>query len=257
MTKGTSIAIRQVFTEAQPRVFGVETAKSSFLSFGKQAASVNDGFSCNVHEIRLVPHCNGTHSEGVGHISQDPIALPKSFSESFLRAHLISVTPRSASTSSGTYAVPFGETDLVIDLEIMESTPLTDSDALIIRTLPNLPEKTHCNYDENPAAFFTIEAMEYIRTCGFDHLLVDVPSIDRLEDNGHLACHRIFFGLPMGSVSPSPASLRRSVTEMIYVPNDVMDGEYTLQIQSPPFELEAVPSNPMLYPISLLEALSK
>ena len=235
----------------------MDSARSSFLSFGKQAASVKDGFSCNVHSITLVPHCNGTHSEGVGHITQDPVPLPKSISESFLRAQLISITPKPSSDSSDSYAIPFGENDLVIDAEIMASTNLTNCEALIIRTLPNPVGKRNHNYDQFPPPYFTIEAMEQIRSNGFEHLLVDIPSLDRLEDGGHLACHRIFFGLPMGSVSPSPASLVRTVTEMIYVPDDQPDGEYALQIQCPPFDLEAVPSNPMLYPKSMLNALTK
>ena len=64
-------------------------------------------------------------------------------------------------------------------------------DALIIRTLPNSSDKKQRDYIKNPSAFF-LEAMNYIVSLGVRHLLVDMPSVDRLFDDGILSAHNIF-----------------------------------------------------------------
>src|SRR5690606_23317290 len=72
--------------------------------------------------------------------------------------------------------------------------------ALIIRTLPNSDEKLIADYcGENISPYFTNDAMRLIVEHGFDHLLVDMPSIDRLFDGGHLSNHRIFWNMRPGS----------------------------------------------------------
>jgi len=234
----------------------LKKGRSIALAFGNQLASVTEGFSCNVHSISMTPHCNGTHTEGVGHISQESVPLQKSLAESFFHAQVISLSPKPASETTDSYSLDFEEGDLVIDLAAVASLTPNSIQALIIRTLPNDLSKSYRDYEQEPPCFFTKEAMEHLRSIGIDHLLVDIPSLDKLDDGGHLACHRIFFGLASGSSSPNPASLERSVTEMIFVNDDIEDGRYTLQIQCPAFDLEAVPSNPVLYPHSFIDALA-
>ena len=46
---------------------------------------------------------------------------------------------------------------------------------------------------QNPPAFFSIESMKYIVSLGIKHLLVDMPSVDRLFDDGILSAHNIFW----------------------------------------------------------------
>ena len=40
--------------------------------------------------------------------------------------------------------------------------------------------------------------------------------------------------------------IKNTITELIYVPNDVEDGEYLLNIQIAPFESDCAPSRPVL-----------
>ena len=47
--------------------------------------------------------------------------------------------------------------------------------------------------------FFYIGANEYLVSLGVQHLLVDIPSVDRLFDDGHLT-HIIYFGKQKGKV---------------------------------------------------------
>src|SRR6185369_11197614 len=96
--------------------------------------------------------------------------------------------------------------------------------------------------------YFTAEAMEYIVGRGFKHLLVDLPSIDRLFDEGKLANHRIFWNVERGSFEVNAGTRRNStITELIYVPDVVEDGEYLLNLQIAPFESDASPSRPLLF----------
>ena len=48
--------------------------------------------------------------------------------------------------------------------------------------------------------------MEYIVELGINHLLVDLPSIDRIYDEGKLANHRIFWNVEPGSFEINDSS---------------------------------------------------
>ena len=80
------------------------------------------------------------------------------------------------------------------------------------------------------------------------HLVVDLPSIDRAQDEGRLTAHRIFFGLPP-AVTQLAAATRATatVTELAYIPESVADGPYLLELQVPALGGDAVPSRPLLY----------
>lgn len=119
--------------------------------------------------------------------------------------------------------------------------------ALVVRTLPNDESKLTRRYDlDNIPPYFSAEAIEYIVECGFKHLLVDLPSIDRLDDPT-LPAHRAFWNVEMGSREVDANSrVNSTITELIYVPNEVADGEYLLNIQIAPFVSDCSPSRPIL-----------
>jgi len=48
---------------------------------------------------------------------------------------------------------------------------------------------------------------------------------------------------------PENPDYTRTITELIYVPNSVTDGEYLLELQVAAFENDASPSRPVLYNI--------
>jgi hypothetical protein len=80
------------------------------------------------------------------------------------------------------------------------------------------------------------------------HLVVDLPSIDRAQDEGRLTAHRIFFGLPPAVTQLSAATrATATVTELAYIPESVADGPYLLELQVPALGGDAVPSRPLLY----------
>jgi hypothetical protein len=103
---------------------------------------------------------------------------------------------------------------------------------------------------QNPPPFFSNDAQEFIVETGFKHLLTDLPSIDRMFDEGKLSNHRIFWKVEPGSFEVNEQSrLNSTITEMIYVPDEIKDGEYILNLQIAPFASDAAPSRPLLFKV--------
>jgi len=98
-------------------------------------------------------------------------------------------------------------------------------------------------YSNTNPPYITAEAMQYLNNIGVEHLLFDMPSVDKEVDGGTLAAHHIFWQYPQNT------QLQKTITEMIYVPNDVFDGTYILNIQIASFENDASPSKPVLYKV--------
>jgi arylformamidase len=177
-------------------------------------------------------------------------------------ASLISVLPEIAADSGETYAVDLNDDDLMITRRAIEkafgNSGFQISDfkseevpkALIFRTLPNDESKLTKTYLEEIPPFFSTEAMLFLRARGVSHLLVDMPSIDRIFDEGRLSNHRIFWNVKPGAFEISEASLvHNTITELIYVPHEVADGRYLLNLQIAPFAADASPCRPVLFAI--------
>ena len=76
------------------------------------------------------------------------------------------------------------------------------------------------------------------------HLLTDLPSVDPEEDAGALAAHRIWWQFPENT------RMNSSITELIYVDQKIEDGLYLLNLMVPKIASDAVPSQPIVYPLS-------
>ena len=104
----------------------------------------------------------------------------------------------------------------------------------MIRTLPNGPDKRTRDYSGSTPPYLSREAAQLLVVRGIEHLLVDLPSIDRAHDEGRLTAHRIFFGLPPGAAELAAAQrAAATVTELAYVPEALADGAYLLELQVP------------------------
>lgn len=219
------------FRGPQPNAFGVDSATVAPLGDTRQGSSVN------FEQYTFIPHCNGTHTECVGHITDERVSVRDCLRDVISTALLASVDP-----------VPYSS-DLIIGIDQLKAGGVRAGyTSLILRTLPNHEAKLSRRYDgDNIPPYFTAEAMRFIVACGFKHLLVDMPSIDRLFDDGKLENHRIFWNVDAGSRAINPDTrIDSTVTELIYVPNEIADGEYLLNLQIAPFESDASPSRPVL-----------
>ncbi len=246
------MAIPLHFNGAQPVAYGAEKASSKPCEAGEIVGDTRRGGSVNFEQVKLIPHCNGTHTECVGHITHERISVHDCLQDAFVLAGLISVTPEKASETHETYAVELNDDDLLITRKALENYKLQitnfKTDGVIIRTLPNDESKLTKIYLEAIPPFFSTEAMEFISELQIKHLLVDMPSIDRIFDEGKLSNHRIFWNVEPGAYSISADSfVNKTITELIYVPNEIADGKYLLNLQIAPFQADASPSRPILF----------
>ena len=255
--QAVSLAIPLLFDGPQPNHFGAPTANSEKLTAGDFVGDTHKGGSCNVSQLSLVPHCNGTHTELVGHIVDQRVPAGALDTAFYVPATVISVEPVLATDTGDTYNPPKNSEDKLIDQAALERllADRTDEElqALVLRTLPNQESKKSRVYDEdNYPPYFSIEAMRYIRERGVQHLLVDIPSIDKMYDDGHMVCHHIFWQVAADTHRLTEQSLtEHSVTEMIFVPDDIEDGLYLLNLQLPAFDSDAAPCRPLLLPLQV------
>lgn len=257
LSRPTSIAIRQSFDSHQANHFGADRAARDPIRLGAFVGSTRLGGSCNVERISLIPHCNGTHVEHIGHIVDVIDGQPLERVPAFMLAGLVSVTPETAGKTPGeSYRPPLNPDDRIINSELLQAawtaTGLDKSSnlpALIIRTLPNLLEKQQWQYnDANPPPFLTVEAIQWIVGRKFQHVLVDFPSIDRMHDDGLLTNHHIFWQVAERTHKAGvDAQTQRSISELIFVPNTVNDGLYLLNLQFPDWDTDAAPARPLLF----------
>ena len=250
------LAIELDFTGPQPRHFGAPSANSRPYETPGFKGSVERGASCNCSIIVLIPHCNGTHTECAGHLTRERLDAWRTAPAGLVPALLLSVEPETVSgnkaSASESTEPPPQPGDRLITARALErswprSTPFAPR-ALVVRTLPNDPDKRTRDYSGGNPPYLSQEAAQLLVARGITHLIVDAPSIDRGHDEGRLTAHRIFFGLPPKMVQLGAVTRRdATITELAFVPDEVADGAYLLELQVPALGGDAVPSRPLLY----------
>jgi hypothetical protein len=242
------ISIPLDFNAPQLQAYGAPAAKATTYLQNSFLGDVKQGGSCNCQSYQVIPHCHGTHTESVGHITQSGVAVNTLATQGLMLAELITIQPTQISNNDGT-------DDFLITAQHLQQTfqkhSLKGLAALIIRTLPNDNSKLTQNYDVLPyPAYFEPAALAWLASIGIEHVLVDVPSVDRIADGGKLLAHRAFWGLPAGNTNVAHAVRpQATITELIYVPAHVQDGTYLLSLQIAPWCTDAAPSRPLLYPL--------
>lgn len=247
-SKALDISIPLVFNGKQPNTYGVDKAISTPYRDKNFIGDTREGGPCNFETYTFTPHCNGTHTECVGHITKKRIDILSSLKDLMVPATLITIQPENTSED---YVPELNEKDLVISKAILEKKLKNISPAflqgLIIRTLPNNSSKRSRDYTKEDSPFFSIQAMEYIVDLGINHLLVDTPSVDKLFDDGFLSAHNIFWQIQ--NQEPNPKTTNKTITEMIFVDDSILDGSYLVNLQIAPFSSDASPSRPLLFEI--------
>jgi len=250
-SKGNDISIPLNFNGEQPNTYGVDIASSAPYKDGIFIGDTRKGGPCNFETYSFTPHCNGTHTECIGHITDERIDILSSLNDEMIPSTLVSVTPKNTNEN---YTPDLNTEDLVItkeDLELqLKGVNPEFLKGVIIRTSPNSENKKSRDYMKETPSFFSIEAMEYLVSLGIQHLLVDTPSVDRLFDDGHLSAHNIFWETKGKAFNLNTQN--KTITEMIFAPDYLEDGAYLLNLQIPAFVSDAAPSRPILYKINEL-----
>jgi len=215
------------------RAWYVDPPRMEIVRANGFIGSIQEGGSVNFRDVFFNPHGHGTHTECCGHITNEVYAVNDVLKEYFYRATLITVDP--VQIENGDFVVQAAQIAPFLQMEF--------SEALVIRTLPNDDHKKSFNYSGTNPCYFDAALVELLNEYNVKHFLVDQPSVDREEDGGELAFHHAFWNVP------EKPNFERTITELIYVPNEVSDGTYILEIQMAAFHNDASPSRPVLYEI--------
>lgn len=249
------LAVTLRFPGPQPRFFAPDPAIAAPLQAGGFTGTIASGASCNCGVYTLAPHCHGTHTECVAHVTANAADLARLTPLPPALALLASVRPVPLGDVTVEPGSRHERTDPVITRALLADAALRwvgdPWTALVVRTLPNDPGKQHRSYTGPcPAPYLATDAVHWMVERGVTSLVVDLPSLDRADDGGALAAHRAFWGLPPATQDARQAQRGRAlVTELAYVPNEFADGLYLLDLQVPAFATDAAPSRPVLYPI--------
>lgn len=197
-----------------------------------EEVKVSNGAVVNFNNISFNPHSHVTHTECVGHITEKVHSVNKNLKYFIFLAEVVTIAPL------------FHNGDFLIGVKQLKTALRNKKrDAIVIRTLPNLEDKKSMQYSNTNPTYLSEKAAVYLREKGIKHLLIDLPSVDKEKDEGRLLSHNAFWN------TSGEIRMDATITEFIYVPNDVEDGEYLLNLMIAPFENDATPSKPVLYKI--------
>ena len=230
LSKPLDISIGLRGDAKNPVAWYLDAPKITPVKDGDFIGKVSEGASVNFNNIQFNPHAHGTHTECVGHISREFYSINQTLKTFFFFAKLISVEPETK-----------GEDKVISEAILKEKIQPNGTEALIIRTLPNFREKQTKKYSYTNWPYLSEEAAVYLRNSGIKHLLIDLPSVDKEKDGGKLLAHKAFWNYPKNT------RFDATITELVYVPNSIEDGNYLLNLQIASFENDASPSKPVLY----------
>ncbi len=205
---------------------------------GDFVGDTTKGGAVNFKNITLNPHGNGTHTECVGHISTEKHTINDCLRRFHFLAKLATVYPTK---------MPDGDR-VVLRKQMEELVRPGEVEAFILRTQPNDGHKLTANYSGTNPPYLHHEAVAYLVDCGIQHLLLDLPSVDREEDGGRLLAHRAFWRYGGQSAQ---IRINSTITELIFVENEIQDGVYLLNLQIASLELDASPSKPVIYQMTV------
>ena len=194
--------------------------------------SVAEGGAVNFRDITFNPHAHGTHTETREHIHDafQPVdARARAAALPFLLpAYLIHAMPEHRGED---WVVPCAALDKV-DGALAQLKPL----ALVLKCTNS--DVLRDWSDTNPP-YLEEGFAERLCQLGIDHLLIDLPSVDKEIDGGALRTHNAFFG---SAASPRPNA---TISELLCVPEGLQEGPGLLAMQVAPFVNDAAPSRPL------------
>jgi kynurenine formamidase len=235
LSKPLDISIPITGTKENVNAWYVEHPEIKPHTDGEFAAAVEKGASTNFFDIRFNPHAHGTHTECVGHITKEHQSVNQNLRHFFFMAQVITIRPEGKDGDA-----------VITKMQIKNAIGQSIPQALIIRTLPNSAKKLKRQYSHTNPPYLLEEAAQFICELGIEHLLVDLPSVDREKDNGELLAHKAFWNFN-GEIR-----MGATITEFIFVPDALSDGSYFLNLQVAAFENDASPSRPVLFKINEL-----
>ena len=230
------ISIPLIPGKESPNCFWAPIFDAEPVKAGDWVGDVNQGGGVNFKNVKINPHGNGTHTECVGHISKETVSINSVLRNFHLVAQLVSIYPQNMENGD----------NVITEEQIKEVFQDNFPEALVVRTLPNNGDKKNRVYSGTNPPYVHHDAIKFLVENGVKHFLLDLPSVDREEDEGKLLAHKAFWDYP-GKIDTT-----KTITEMIFVDNAIKDGLYLLNLQIVSFELDVSPSKPVLYQMEKL-----
>ena len=226
------ISIPIDMNKGKVNAWGIDDPKIEPEKYEDYEVSVANGAIVNFNSIHFNPHSHITHTECVGHITKEVHSVNQHLKYFIFLAEVVTIAPL------------FHNGDFIIGVkQLKHALRNKKRDAIVIRTLPNLEEKKSMKYFNTNPTYLSEKAAIYLKEKGIKHLLIDLPSVDKERDDGKLLSHNAFWN------TGGELRMDATITEFIYVPNTIEDGEYLLNLMIAPFENDATPSKPILYKI--------
>lgn len=242
-----SLALPLDFSRPHPQHFDAPLASSEPFRVGSFEGDVARGASCNCSRLVLIPHCNGTHTESAAHLTIAQRALHQVLPVAPMPALLLTVRPVPAAGSGEDSDPPPQAGDRLVTraaaLEAWAGHSRARPRALLL--------DTGTDWRDAAPPFLSRQLMQELVDRGIEHLVTDLPSVDRLDDQGRLTAHRLFFGLPPASTDLAAATrAQATITELACFPPGLPEGPCAVQIQIPAWSGDAVPSRPLYLPLA-------
>ena len=251
-----------------PNCYYAENPIFKTIHFGEDfIGSVAEGGSCNYQKIIITPHGNGTHTECYGHLNnqeENRVTINQSLKTFWFVAWLISLEPTKITKDylennefSELKEIAEIEDKVILKKDIEKKLEAVNNsifyEALLIRTLPNDESKKIRQYSGTNPPYLEPSVGKFLTQKNITHLLLDLPSVDRESDKGKLTVHKGFWNILKNENDNkndfSSARKNATITELIFVDNQIRDGMYLLNLQIPSLEIDATPSKPVLYEI--------
>lgn len=236
--KGFDISIPLSNDEQNPLAWYVDKPVFEPVRAEGFVGLVTEGSSTNFRNIFFNPHGHGTHTECLGHITPEIHSVNKHLKTAFFTAEVITIEPEKRWNEQEELW-----DEVITKQQITEAITSEHVEAIILRTLPNTLTKKHKNYSSTNPAYLDVACIDVLNEKGVNHFLIDLPSVDRENDEGKLLFHHAFWQVPANP------QFHKTITEFIFVSEEVKDGKYILNLQTAPFENDATPSRPVLFEI--------
>ncbi|HKK40059.1 MAG TPA: cyclase family protein [Cryomorphaceae bacterium] len=225
-----------------PRAWYVDPLQIEPVRNDHFIGSIAEGGNVNFRNIFFNPHGHGTHTESSGHIDKEVISVNSVLKQFFFTAFLVSIDPEIFKNTDVVFHKPGDR--IITKNQIEQAIKDVHCEALLIRTIPNSTQKKTRVYSGTNPPYVEPDGLAFMRSKGVKHLLLDLPSVDREVDGGRLQAHHAFWH------SGFKEDQNCTITEMIYVPDEIKDGHYLLNLQTAPFENDATPSRPVLFQLN-------
>jgi kynurenine formamidase len=237
LSKPIDISLPLSNTDSNPIAWYIEKPIIEPVRFGEWIGAVSAGTSStNFNNITFNPHGHGTHTECLGHITKEFYSINQCLKKFFFTAKVVSIVPEQDN-----------EDAIITVSQIKKALNGSSPEALLVRTLPNTVEKKSKKYSNTNPPYIEETAAIYIRELNIQHLLIDLPSVDKENDEGKLLAHKAFWNVKDTNNLNDDARKHCTITELVYISDSVADGDYILNLQIASFENDASPSKPILY----------